>query len=195
MTMEENYTNLKGDHKMKNSELVVENIKLAYYMAQHWKRKAYWMDLNELMSTAQFGLVKAAETFNDELGVPFGAYAGKCINNEILRLIRNIKHSVLTISIEAGLNNSDEYWGDNETTIEDTLSMENNPIEEWTTNQVLQQCLNKLTEKERLLIYKAYMEDMKEADLAKLLGVSQPHLNRLKKKALEKMREVIKEIN
>lgn len=176
------------------NELITENVRLAYYFAHRWKRKAYWMDLDELMSAAQYGLTKAANTFDDTLEIKFSTYAGKCIENEILILMRSIKNRIFTISLETSLNTSDEYWGDKDTTVEDMISMDNNPIEEWTTNHVLLQCLERLTEKEKMLIYKAYMEDVKEADLAKLFKVQQPQINRMKKQALEKMRKVIKDL-
>ena len=178
-------------NKKQRDELITENIRLAYHFAHLWKRKAYWIDLNELMSTAQYGLLKAANTFDTEKEIKFSTYASKVIQNEILLLMRSIKNRVFTISLEAGMN-GDEYWGDKETTLEDSIPVED-PIKEWTTNHVLLQCIEGLTEKEKKLIYYYYMQDMKQADLAKLIGVRQPQIARMIQQTLEKMKNVLKE--
>jgi RNA polymerase sporulation-specific sigma factor len=177
-------------NKKERNELVTENVKLAYHFAHLWKRKAYWLDINELLSTAQYGLLKAANTFDPEKEIKFSTYAGKVIQNEILLLMRSIKNRVFTISLEASINGPDS--GDKETTLEDSLPLED-PIKEWTTNHVLLQCIEGLSEKEQKLIYYHYMQDMKQADLAKIIGVQQPQIARMIKQTLEKMRKVLKE--
>lgn len=48
---------------------------------------------SEFMSAGYFGLLKAARTFNPELGTKFSTYAGKCITNSILDLLGYAKRN------------------------------------------------------------------------------------------------------
>jgi len=171
-------------------ELVNENLKLAYWWGTKWSKRLYWMDTNDIMSAAQFGLLKAANSFDETKEIKFSSYASKCIQNEILLAVRNNKRLTHEVySLDAPSTNN-EYWGDEIASVGDTLEAPDN-TEEWTTNHMLRTCIDQLDHKERILIYRHYIRDIKQEDLAKEMGHSQAHINRLLKRALEKMRNTV----
>jgi len=58
----------------------------------------------ELRACGNLGLVKAAATFSPAVNPCFATYAGKCISNEMYRLLRERrKHSKVTESLDAEL--------------------------------------------------------------------------------------------
>ena len=73
---------------MTPEELYLENSKLIFGVL---KRKYPWaLNDDDFQQIARIGLWVACTTFNGDLGT-FSTYAGRCIDNEIKREIRNSK--------------------------------------------------------------------------------------------------------
>ena len=50
-------------------------------------------DKNDLVSIGTIGLIKAIDSYNINKGYEFSTYAVRCIDNEILMLVRKLKRS------------------------------------------------------------------------------------------------------
>ncbi len=77
----------------------------------------------------------------------------------------------------------------------DQLKNKNDESEQVIDKIAVYQILNKLSEKERLIIEKRYFNDKTQTELAEELGVSQAQVSRIEKNALERIRKrIIKDI-
>lgn len=74
---------------MKNEDLVLNNIKLAYSVA--WNMKSTGIEIEDLQSLALLGLVKAAKDFDETRGCKFSSFAITIMRNEILQEVRRQK--------------------------------------------------------------------------------------------------------
>lgn len=57
---------------------------------------------------------------------------------------------------------------------------------------ILEKAFNVLNERERAILECAYYKNMSQKETGELLGISQMHVSRLQRRALEKLREAIK---
>lgn len=70
--------------------MVEHNIRLVLHeVTGRFKSVAY--DKKDLVSIGNLGLIKAVETFDKSKNVEFSSYAIRCIDNEILMFLRNLK--------------------------------------------------------------------------------------------------------
>ena len=77
--------------------------------------------------------------------------------------------------------------GDKDLTLQDVIG-KSNDIDDLL---ILKDCLNKLTEEERLIIDSRYKEDYTQSETAKLLGISQVQVSRKEQKILNKLKNKI----
>ena len=71
----------------KETRLVEENVPLAVYTAGQWMKKAV-LEWEDALSAAEYGLVKAAMSFEEERGFCFSTYAVSVMENEIRMELR-----------------------------------------------------------------------------------------------------------
>ncbi|MFE7843673.1 sigma-70 family RNA polymerase sigma factor [Microbacterium sp. NPDC057407] len=69
-------------------DLARENVPLAKFLAVEKARTARHVDLDDLMSAAMLGLARAAQSYEPERGIPFGAFARNQINWAMLDEMR-----------------------------------------------------------------------------------------------------------
>ncbi len=85
-------------------DLVTDNLGLASYHANKYQNIPN-VAFEDLQQEAFIALMRAAETFNPELGTPFGAYATRVIKNKLNNLFRNAvrraKNEELTLDQES----------------------------------------------------------------------------------------------
>lgn len=77
-----------GDEWYKE-ELFASNIKLPTYIASKFQNSGIEMD--DLISLARYGMLKAFRTFDLEKDVRYATYSTRCMNNEILMALRKKK--------------------------------------------------------------------------------------------------------
>jgi RNA polymerase sigma factor for flagellar operon FliA len=66
-------------NRTERNRLVVENLPLVGYLVSELCARASHLSRDDLASAGSVGLITAAEAFNPELGIPFGAFARKRI--------------------------------------------------------------------------------------------------------------------
>lgn len=78
-------------------DLIEKNMGLVIFIAQKYFNAG--IEADDAISAGSLGLVKAANTFDFAKNVKFSAYAGRCIENEILMCVRSAKRRQREVSL------------------------------------------------------------------------------------------------
>lgn len=180
-----------GDEKAKEI-LISHNLRLVAHIVKKYSQAD---EADDLISVGSLGLIKAINTFEPNVGTQFSTYAAKCIENEILMLLRLNKKHKNTISIEEALGSDSE---DNEISLIDIMYEDNSNVETLVDNSILSEKINKLlknnlTKREYIIICMRYGLNGKPAltqrEVAATLKISRSYISRLEKKALQTMKK------
>ncbi len=183
----------QGDKHAKNM-LVKHNMRLVAHIVKKYQGVA---ETDDLMSVGTIGLIKAINTYQSGKGTQLATYTARCIENEILMLIRAGKKHRNNISLNDPIGTDKEG---NELTLIDLLAQP----EESVFNQVERSIRKEkfiaslkaiLNEREFKIICMRYgLEDgnaLPQREVAKRLGISRSYISRIEKKAIEKARECL----
>lgn len=136
-------------------------------------------ELSDLIQTGAVGLIKAAERFDPSRGTRFSTYAYSLITGEILRSLRK-RRGPITVSLD---ELHDEGFSPAETFAEypDAFERAEDRI-------FAEQLISSLPERERELIRLRYYSGLTQRETGRVLGVSQPQVSRIEKRALSRLR-------
>jgi RNA polymerase sporulation-specific sigma factor len=189
---EEKYLRLveQGDKEAKDI-LVKHNMRLVAHIVKKYTGAA---ETDDLISVGSIGLIKAINTYRLGRGTTLATYTARCIENEILMLIRaNKKHkSVVSLSEPVGVDKDG-----NELTLIDLLFEKEDCVFEEVERSVqheklLQQIQNILSEREYTIICLRYALKggipLPQREVANILKISRSYISRIEKHAIEKMR-------
>lgn len=189
------YLKLMKDGNENAKELLIHhNLRLVAHIVKKYNQAD---EADDLISVGSMGLIKAINTFDLNAGTQFSTYAAKCIENEILMLLRVNKKHKNTISIEDVLSQDSE---DNEISLIDIVfpSAENveQNVEDAIISKKLDALLKKyLTKREYQIICLRYGLNqnpiLTQREVASLLKISRSYISRLEKKALDTIRQHI----
>lgn len=195
---EEEYYLIKlkeGDANAK-SVLIERNLRLVAHIVKKYSYGG--RDIDDLISIGTVGLIKAIDSFDYDKGTKLATYAARCIENEILMLIRNNKKTKGEVYLHDPIGIDKEG---NEISLIDVLSTEEDSIVEVVENKIQIKKLYKnmnicLNDRERLIIEMRYgLSDgnaKTQREIAKILGISRSYVSRIEKRALKKL---FKELN
>ena len=192
-------TRLQEEDKEKREEakqiLIERNLRLVVYIARKFENTG--INIEDLISIGTIGLIKAINTFQYGKNTQFSTYAARCIENEILMLLRvNKKHSAV-MSLNECLGKDKEG---NEICVMDIVQNEGCDVIESVENNILTEKLleiikNVLSDREYEIICLRYGIGSRPAytqrEIAKMLGISRSYISRLEKKAIDIMREYV----
>ncbi len=186
-----------GDQDAKN-KLIVHNLRLVVYIAKKFESSGVALD--DLISIGTMGLIKAVKTFCPDKNIKLATYASRCIENEVLMYLRKISHTRTEISFDEPLNID---WDGNELLLGDILSDEDNKVDDCFEHdemiKILIECVEKLPERERQIIYLRYGlktdKDYTQKEVADILGISQSYISRIEKKILDQLKTELIEQN
>lgn len=182
-----------GDKKAKEI-LIHHNLRLVVHIVKKYSQSE---EADDLISVGSLGLIKAINSYKIGNGTQFSTYAARCIENEILMLIRANKKHKGNLSIEDVLGRDDE---DNEITIGDLSYQDEMNIEELVERKNISEKLNDLLKKhlnsrEYEIICLRYglfgNPALPQREVAVKLGISRSYISRLEKKAIEIIRKNI----
>lgn len=176
------------------NKLIEHNLRLVAHVVRKYDSSGE--DMEDLISIGTIGLIKAIKTFNEEKGVRLATYAARCIENEVLMHLRNIKKVKQEVSLYDPIGHDKEG---NEISLIDILSTDNEIIdilEAKLQEEKIRGKMGILTRRERQVIEMRYglFTGLKETqrEIARKLGISRSYVSRIEKRALKKL---IKEIN
>ncbi len=183
----------EGDEGAK-SVLIERNLRLVVYIAKRFENTG--INIEDLISIGTIGLIKAVSTYKPEKNIKLATYASRCIENEILMHLRKTANQRGEVSFDEPLNTD---WDGNELLLSDVLGTEEDvvmkPLEEDTDRQLLSQALEKLEERERVIITLRFGLDgspeRTQKEVADLLGISQSYISRLEKRIIDRLKKEI----
>ena len=176
----------KGDKEAKD-KLINHNLRLVAHIVKKYSGST---EADDLISVGSIGLIKAINSFEYDKGTQLSTYAARCIENEILMLLRLNKKHKNVYSLEESLGqdkdgNDIELKDVIQSTEEDVFSMvENNII----TEKIIKIINEHLTEREAKIINMRYgikgTPALTQREVAEKLGISRSYISRIETKAL-----------
>lgn len=184
----------KGDKKSRDI-LIKHNLRLVAHIAKKYQGAE---DTDDLISVGSIGLIKAINTFDPTKGTQLATYTARCIENEILMLLRSNKKYKNNVSIYDSVGVDKDG---NELTILDLIAEKEDGVLAKVENklikdkfiEVMEKCLSQREYKILSLRYGLKGgRPLTQRETAKLLKISRSYVSRIEKKSIEKIKEMVK---
>jgi len=181
-----------GKRKEAKQLLIERNLRLVAHIAR--KYMSLDDDLDDLISIGCIGLIKAVDTFDPGKNNRLASYAARCIDNELLMMLRGKKKTAREVSLFEPIGTDREG---NEINLLDVMVQEQTDVVEEMEKQrqlceihrILQR---QLTQRERDIIRMRYGlldgRELTQKDVGEKLGISRSYVSRIEKRALEKLK-------
>ena len=172
--------------------LIERNLRLVAHIVKKYMNSG--KETDEMISVGIVGLVKAVNTYNFEKGSRLSTYAARCIDNELLMLMRGDRKLSREVSLYDPIGTDKEG---NEITLLSILEHEDEDIidqlDKKQSLRKLSKILSKvLTPREYFVVIRRYglygHHETTQRELAEQLNISRSYVSRIEKKALEKLR-------
>ncbi|NLP35779.1 MAG: RNA polymerase sporulation sigma factor SigK [Clostridiales bacterium] len=182
----------EGDKEARD-KLIEHNLRLVAHIVKKYNMAD--KETDDLISIGTIGLIKAIDTFDNEKGIRLATYASRCIDNELLMMLRSNKRLAKEVYLYDPIGSDREG---NEINLLDIIEEAEIDIVE---NIVLENDIKKLysmigevlTDREREIILLRYglhnRKEVTQREIANQLGISRSYVSRIEKKALKKLRE------
>ncbi|MBQ7918647.1 MAG: RNA polymerase sporulation sigma factor SigK [Lachnospiraceae bacterium] len=171
--------------------LVERNMRLVAHVVKKYQNVNEEMD--DLLAVGCIGLIKAISSFDAGKG-RLATYACRCIDNEILMLLRSKKKSARDVSIYESIGQDKEG---NEIClldiIEGTEEHAADQVDRQDTIRCLMEGIEKvLSPREQLIISMRYglngQKEQTQLEVGEKLGISRSYVSRIEKKVLNKLK-------
>ena len=180
----------EGDKEAKEI-LIRHNMRLVAHIVKKYSGVA---ETDDLISVGSIGLIKAINTYRAGRGTTLATYTARCIENEILMLIRaNKKHkNTMLLSDPVGTDKDG-----NELTLMDLLFEKEDCVFEAVERSIQREKLleyikDLLSEREYAIICLRYALKggipLPQREVANVLKISRSYISRIEKRAIEKLR-------
>lgn len=183
-----------GDMNARNI-LVEHNLRLVAHIA-----KKYSSEINgeDLISVGIIGLIKGINTFNPQKSPKLASYAARCIENEVLMVLRGAKKYNNEVSLDECIGTDKEG---NALTFADIIPAETIDIVEEITAKAdvkkLYRIMEKVLKKNEydIIVWRYGLgrkKKLTQQEVADILGISRSYVSRIEKKAIKKLAEAFK---
>ena len=185
----------KQENDLKAKDILIKhNLRLVAHIVKKYQGAD---ETDDLISTGTIGLIKAVNSFNEDKGVQLATYAARCIENEILMLIRSNKKRTGTVSLSDSVGTDKDG---NELTLMDLLADDGESVIDQVDKrlerkkflQLIKRCLN---DREYTVICLRYglkgSMPLPQREVASFLKISRSYISRIEKKSIEKIRKEI----
>lgn len=181
----------QGDKKAKE-KLIKHNLRLVAHVVKKYSNAG---EADDLISVGCVGLIKAINSFEPGKGTMLSTYAARCIENEILMLIRVNKKYRGIISLNDTLGKDKD--GD-DVSLKDVIEDENTDILKNAGDSLLSKKMLKiistaLTQRESEIICYRYglagYPVLTQREIALKLNISRSYISRIEKKALSDIKK------
>jgi RNA polymerase sporulation-specific sigma factor len=180
-----------GDLAARNV-LIEHNLRLVAHVAKKYQIPE--CDMDDMISIGIIGLIKGVMTFDCEKNNRLATYAARCIENELLMMLRSRKKLTREVSMYEKIGTDQEG---RELQLMDILESEPiDVVEDLETQEHLRflraRIRKVLTHRELTVISQRYglfgRKEKTQREIAAQLGISRSYVSRLEKRALEKLR-------
>ncbi len=186
-----------GDKEAKD-KLITHNMRLVAHIVKKYSGSA---ETDDLISVGSIGLIKAINNFSPDKGNSLATFASRCIENEILMLLRSNKK----FSGDVSLYDSVGADGDgNELSLIDLLCGEEDSVFSEVDKSIekekfIEFIKNNLSKREYTVLSLRYGlnggRNYAQREVAKMLKISRSYISRIEKKAIEKLKTSIKNLD
>lgn len=183
----------ENDLKAKDT-LIKHNLRLVAHVVKKYQGAD---DTDDLISTGTIGLIKAVNTYDQSKGAGLATYSARCIENEILMLLRANKKYSGTVSLSDTVGTDKDG---NELTLMDLLADDGESvidivgkkIERKKFLELIRGCLN---DREFTVICLRYglkgCTPLPQREVASFLKISRSYISRIEKKSIEKIKRAV----
>lgn len=184
---------MQSGNKEARDILIERNLRLVAHIAKKYYSEN--RDADDLISIGIIGLIKAVNTYNPGKGNRLVTYASKCIENELLMMLRSEKKRNREVSLNEPIGTDKE--GNSISLIDvmendeiDALKQLENAEDVVKVREYVDQVL---TKREKEIIVSRYgldgSEPMTQKMVGTTMGISRSYVSRIEKKALEKLKK------
>lgn len=187
----------EGDQEARRL-LIEHNMRLVAHVVKKYQYTDY--DTEDLLSVGTIGLIKAVNTFKPDRGSRLATYAAKCVENEILMLLRSHKKYSREVSLyePIGVDKDGESIH-----LVDVIQMENEDVlEQMILDQDVRElyqayktCLN---DNEKQVVRMRYGlfggKEYTQREIAQAMGLSRSYISRIEKRGLEKIGKEMRKV-
>lgn len=179
-----------GDEEARNI-LVERNLRLVAHIVKKYNYTG--KEVDDLISVGTIGLIKAITTFDNYKGTRLATYAARCIENEILMVIRSTKKNKSEVFLQDPIGVDKEG---NEISLMDVLGTDNDTVVDEVESKIQTKKLyNKMSStlrgREKMVLELRYGlvsgKSKTQREIAQMLGISRSYVSRIEKRALKKL--------
>ena len=180
-----------GDETAKE-KLIEHNLRLVAHIVKKYNSQD--RDLDDLISIGTIGLIKAVNTFDENKGGRLVTYAARCIENELLMMLRQEKKLLREVSLDEPIGTDPEG---NHISLLDIICTDEATMIEQFLHQYYLNHLDEMIgyleeEREQEIIIKRYVlrgnRPQTQKEVAASMGISRSYVSRIEKRALEKLK-------
>lgn len=187
-----------GDENAKEEAkniLIERNLRLVAHIAKKYTSQYHTMD--DFISIGTIGLIKAVNTYSSSRATRLATYAARCIENEILMVIRSSKKNNAEVSLNVPIGTDKDG---NEISLNDILGSEPDAITDdlhikIQIGKMISSIDDVLTEREKKVLIYRYgifgVNPRTQREVASFLGISRSYVSRIEKRALEKLKNAL----
>ena len=186
----------KGDINARNL-LVEHNLRLVAHIVKKYHNLD--REKEDMISIGVIGLIKAINTYDISKGHRLVTYAARCIENELLMMLRQEKKILREVSLYEPIGTDQEG---NHISLLDIISTDeaalvDQYLHKYYLSHLEQEVFLLEDSRERTIILKRYglcgNKPHTQKEVAAMMGISRSYVSRIEKKALEKLRNSYEE--
>jgi len=170
--------------------LIERNLRLVVYIARKFENTG--IGIEDLISIGTIGLIKAVGSFDPNKNIKLATYASRCIENEILMVLRRNSKRRMEVSLDEPLNTD---WDGNELLLSDVLGTEadlvSRQLDADVEKQLLYMAIARLDPREKEIISLRYGlmngREHTQKEVADMMGISQSYISRLEKRIIHQL--------
>jgi len=183
----------QGDENAR-SHLIEHNLRLVAHVVRKYTVPGYTQE--DLVSVGTLGLIKAINSFKPETKTPLSTYAARCIENEVLMLLRAAKKRKGEVSLSEPIGMDGEG---NDISFQDILGSPPDLVEDEAIRRMnmgeVRQALHRLPARERTVLELRYGllggRALLQHEVAEKLGISRSYVSRIETHAIELIRDAL----
>ncbi|MBQ2978269.1 MAG: RNA polymerase sporulation sigma factor SigK [Clostridia bacterium] len=189
-------TAMQNGDESARQKLIEHNLRLVSHIVRKYTVPGHTQE--DLVSVGTLGLIKAVNTYKPETGSPLSTYAARCIENEVLMLLRASRKRRGDVSLSDPIGTDGEG---NDISFLDILGTPPDQVENEVVHRLsmsrVRKLVEKLPRKERMVIEMRYGlldgQIHPQHEVAAALGISRSYVSRIEKHGIELLREGMEE--